>query len=169
MTSIVFRLPFFIGPGVIIPAGEYRQRQASAAFNSNRSRRWVVTASHEQGGFYGGDVLSSQLSLQFNPVSQVRLSSVIQYDDVRVPGGDVESVIARFYASYYFSPELTTRAAVQYSSLYDEFVGNFRVRWIYTPGSEAWFVYDEGRTFGLLEPSLRDRAVIVKVVHNFHF
>jgi hypothetical protein len=58
---------------------------------------------------------------------------------------------------------------VQYSSLYEDFVVNFRVRWIYTPGSEAWFVYDEGRRFGLLDPSLRDRAVIFKVVHNFHF
>lgn len=162
-------LPFFIGPGVVIPAGEYKQRQLSAAFNSNRSRRLSVTASHRQGGFFDGDILSSRLSLQFSPVSQVRLNPVIQYDNVSVPGGNVESVIASFNVSYYFSPELTTRAAVQYSSSRDEFVANFRVRWIYTPGSEAWFVYDEGRQFGLLEPSLRERAVIVKVVHNFHF
>jgi len=162
-------LPFFIAPGVVIPVGEYKQGQGSLAFNSNRSRSWSIAATHRQGGFYDGDILSSRVSLQYSPVSQVRLSPTIQYDDVAVPGGEFDSVIARFNVSYYFSPELTTRAAVQYSSLYEEFVGNFRVRWIYTPGSEAWFVYDEGRRFGLLGPSLRDRAVILKVVHNFHF
>jgi len=162
-------LPFFIGPGVMIPAGEYKQREASASFNSNRSRRLSATASYEQGSFYDGDIRSSRLSFQYNPISQVRLSPSIQYDDVHVPGGDVESVIAKLIVSYYFSPELTTRATVQYSSQHEDFIANFRVRWIYTPGSEAWFVYDEGRRFGLLEPSLLDRAVIVKVVHNFHF
>ncbi len=162
-------LPFSVGPGVVIPPGEYKQRQVSARFTSNRSRRLSFTASYEQGGFYEGDILGGSLSLQYNPLSQLRLSPALEYDDVRVPGGDVESLIARLYVSYYFSPELTTRAAVQYSSLYEEFVANFRVRWIYTPGSEAWFVYDEGRQFGPLDPSLRDRAVIVKVVHNFHF
>ena len=161
--------PFSIGPGVAIPAGDYRHNQFSAAFSSNPSRRWSVALNHMQGGFYDGDILSSRLTLRFSPVPQVQLTSMAQYDDVDVPTGEVESVIARLYVSYYFSPELTTRAAVQYSSLYEDFVANFRVRWIYTPGSEAWFVYDEGRRFGLLEPSLRDRAVILKVVHNFHF
>jgi len=163
------RFPFFIGPGVVIPAGDYSYRHLSAAFNSNPSRRWSVSLNHLQGDFYDGDILSSKLTFRFNPISKVRLTSVTQYDDVKVPSGVVESLIARLYVSYYFSPELTTRAAVQYSSLYEDFVANFRVRWIYTPGSEAWFVYDEGRRFGLIEPSLRDRAVILKVMHNFHF
>lgn len=161
--------PFSIGPGVVIPAGEYESRQVRVVFNSNPSRRFSVSAIHQQGGLYGGDMLATRLTLRYNPLSQLRLTSDTQYDDVDVPSGKVDSLITRFYVSYYFSPELTTRAAVQYSSLYEEFVANFRVRWIYTPGSEAWFVYDEGRRFGLLEPSLRDRAVILKVVHNFHF
>jgi hypothetical protein len=154
---------------VVIPAGEYTSRVGSASFNSNPSRPLSITASYKQGSFYDGDILSTRLSVQFNPISQLRLSPTLQYDDVSVPGGDVESLIGRLNVSYYFSPELTTRVAVQYSSLYEEFVANFRVRWIYTPGSEAWFVYDEGRRFGLAEASLRDRAVILKVVHNFHF
>jgi hypothetical protein len=163
------RFPFFIGPGVAIPAGDYRQNQVSLDVSSNPARRWSVSWKHLQGGFYDGDILSTSLTFRFSPVSQVRLTTVAQYDDVTVPAGVVESLIARLYVSYYFSPELTTRAAVQYSSLYEDFVANFRVRWIYTPGSEAWFVYDEGRRFGLVEPSLRDRAVIFKLVHNFHF
>jgi len=163
------RFPFFVGPGVVIPPGEYRHNQFSAVVNSNPARRLSAGWTHLQGGFYDGTLLSSSLTLRYSPVSQVRLTSVTQYDDANVPAGRVESLIARLYVSYYFSPELTTRAAVQYSSLYEDFVANFGVRWIYTRGSEAWLVYEEGRRFGLIDPSLRDRAIILKVVHNFHF
>lgn len=58
---------------------------------------------------------------------------------------------------------------MQYSSLFDDLVMNLRVHWIYIPGSEAWIVYDEGRDLDVPGASLRDRAFIVTVVHNFNF
>ena len=140
-------------------------------YTSGRSRWWSVDAGHTQGGFYDGDLRSTTLNLTVSPVPRIRVSTQNQFDDVDVPSGSFDSLISRLFFSYYFSPELTTRLGVQYSSLFEESVLNFRVRWIYTPGSEAWVVYDEGRRFGLPggAPSLLDRAFIVKIVHNFHF
>ena len=86
-----------------------------------------------------------------------------------MPAGSFDSYITRLTVAGHVSPELTTRLAGQYSSLFDEFVLNARVRWIFTPGSEAWLVYDEGRRFDLPGPSLLDRALILKIVHNLHF
>ena len=51
---------------------------------------------------------------------------------------------------------------MQYSSLFEESVLNLRVRWIYTPGSEAWIVYDEGRRFDL-DPT---RAIAARSCHH---
>jgi len=93
-----------------------------------------------------------------------------QFDDVKLPQGEFDSLISRLYVSYFLNARLSTRLALQHSSLYDEFILNFRLRWIYAPGSELWVVYNEGRDFAhRLEPSLRDRAFIVKLVHNFNF
>ena len=161
--------PFPIGSGLVVPAGEHRNRQASARLSTNAGRWWAVIATHSQGGYYGGDLRSSGLTLTLKPVPRIELRSQNQVDAVDMPGGRFDSLISRLFASYYFSPRLTTRLGVQYSSLFDDLVVNFRIRWIYTPGSEAWIVYDEGRELGLPGESLRDRAFIVKVAHNFHF
>jgi hypothetical protein len=158
-----------IGNGVPIPAGEYRNRQASLRFTSNASRMLAVTAAYGQGGYYDGDLRTSTLNVTFRPIPRIELRSQNVLDAVDVPGGSFDSLIARLYTSYYFNPRLTTRLGVQYSSLFDDLVMNFRVRWIYSPGSEAWIVYDEGRDLDVPGASLRDRAFIVKVVHNFNF
>lgn len=60
-------------------------------------------------------------------------------------------------------------ASRDYSSLLEDFVFNFRLRWIYTPGSEMWLVYDQLRRFETPAALLRDQALFFKVVHNFHF
>jgi len=162
---------FGLAPGVIVPAGDYKNRIGDVSFSSSASRWWGVGAAFGGGSFYGGDLKTAGLVLMVQPIPRVRVRSENQYDDVEVPSGAFDSLISRLFVSYYFSPQFTTRVGVQYSSLFDESVLNFRVRWIYTPGSEAWVVYDEGRRFGFegLGPSLLDRAFIVKVVHNFHF
>ena len=112
---------------------------------------------------------STDIQFVIKPVPQLHLTTNLKIDSIDVPGGSFDSVITRLQASYYFSPSLTTRVATQYSSLLEDFIFNFRLRWIYTPGSEMWLVYDEGRRFGFLGPSLNDRALIFKMVHNFHF
>jgi hypothetical protein len=129
----------------------------------------AVTAAYGLGGYYDGDLRTSTLNVTFRPIPRIELRSQNVLDAVDVPGGSFDSLIARLYTSYYFNPRLTTRLGVQYSSLFDDLVMNFRVRWIYSPGSEAWIVYDEGRDLDVPGASLRDRAFIVKVVHNFNF
>jgi len=162
---------FGLAPGVIVPAGDYKNRIVDVSYKSSPSRWWGVGAAVGGGSFYDGELKTAGLVLIVQPIPRVRVTSDNQYDDVEVPSGAFDSLISRLFVSYYFSPQLTTRLGLQYSSLFDESVLNFRVRWIYRPGSEAWVVYDEGRRFGFAGrgPSLLDRAFIVKVVHNFHF
>lgn len=160
---------FQIAPGVVIPAGEYKNRQLTAVFQSNYARRLGVEVTYVGGSFYGGDIHSADVEVVFKPAPQLHLTTRVELDDVAVPSGSFQSWITMLQAAYFFSPSLSTRVAAQYSSLYEDSIFNFRLRWIYTPGSEMWLVYDEGRRFGTLFPSLEDRALILKVVHNFHF
>ncbi|MCP4659974.1 MAG: hypothetical protein GY856_31615, partial [bacterium] len=125
-------------------------------------------ASLSGGSFFGGDIFSGELGLAFKPIPRLHLSVRHQSDGVELPGGSFDSAISTLQVSYFFSPALTTRVAAQYSSLIEDLVVNFRLRWIYAPGSEAWLVYDESHRFGLDDPTLRDRSVILKVVYNFN-
>ena len=157
------------GQRVFIQAGDYKNRQFLAFFRSHRSRRIALRTIYEGGSFYGGDIQSASFELIFKPVPQLHLSTEHTFDRVDVPGGSFDSLISTLLVSYNFSPALTTRIATQYSSLLEDFVLNFRLRWIYAPRSEVWLVYDETRRFPTLGSLLRDRALILKVVHNFNF
>ncbi|UCF38717.1 MAG: carbohydrate binding family 9 domain-containing protein [Acidobacteriota bacterium] len=160
---------FEIAPGIVVQEGDYTNRSGLAMFESSRSRRFSVFLIGRAGSFYGGDLKGFAAHVTFRPWAQVRIQADSETHWVDLPGGSFSSPVARIHFSYYFSSSLSTRVATQYSDLYDEFLLNFRLRWIYTPGSELWFVYNEGRQFESLDPSLRDRAVIVKLVHNFNF
>ncbi len=160
---------FSIAPDVVIPVGEYKNRQLSLHFYTNTARRISLGSVYKTGSFYDGTRRSVSLELVFKPMPQLHLRTEQVFDRVDVPSGAFDSLISRLDVSYFFSPSLTTRIAAQYSSLLEDFILNMRLRWIYTPGSEIWLVYDEGRRFDTIFPSLRARAFIFKVVHNFHF
>jgi len=160
---------FYIAPGVIIPSGDYTNRSFTIEGITSRSRRISTYGVYWQGSFYGGDITGGYLGLLYKPASWLHLSLEDSHNRVVVPGGEFDSNISRLFISYYLSPDIMTRVAAQYSSLFDDFVLNFRLRWIYAPGSEAWLVYNEGRRFDLPGSSLRDQAVILKIVHNFNF
>jgi len=161
--------PFFIGP-VMVPAGDYKNRRGGFEGETSQSRRVSAQGGFESGSFYDGTINSANLGLRIRPFTWLHLNGEGQFDDVKLPQGEFDSLISRLYVSYFLNARLSTRLALQHSSLYDEFILNFRLRWIYAPGSELWVVYNEGRDFAhRLEPSLRDRAFIVKLVHNFNF
>ncbi len=160
---------FPVAPGVVIPSGEYRNHQGIVSFRTGRAGRVVLSGFFRAGSYYGGNFTRTNLVLMVQPIPQLHLNADNSLDKVDLPGGSFDSLISRLSVSYYFSPALTTRLTAQYSSLLEDFIFNFRLRWIYAPRSEVWLVYDEGRRFGLLEPSLRDRALIAKIVHNFSF
>ncbi|HUX05686.1 MAG TPA: DUF5916 domain-containing protein [Acidobacteriota bacterium] len=160
---------FPIAPDVFIAAGEYTLRQLIVDFSSNYSRKVVLGTGLNTGSFYDGDLFSWYASLIYRPMPRLYLGMDYMYDSVDVPSGSFDSHIANLQFSYYFSPTLTSRVVAQYSSLLEDFVFNFRLRWIYAPGSEGWLVYDEGRRFGTPFSSLKERALICKIVHNFNF
>jgi hypothetical protein len=160
---------FFMAPDVPVPSGEYKNRTFYGELTTSKSRRLAVAAYGLGGSYYGGDIASGYMIVWYKPTTWLQLRIEDQHDRVELPGGSFDSNISRFFISYYLGPAISTRIAAQYSSLYEDFVFNFRLRWIYRPGSEAWLVYNEGRRFDLPVDSLRDRALILKIVYNFNF
>ena len=161
---------FQIAPGIIVPSDQYEYFHWYVRGGTSYSRRVSISGIYETGGYYGGDFYRASAGLQIKLTPQLQIKPGYAVNRYDLPGGSFTSIIANLYMSYYVSPTLITRLALQHSGLYDEFIFNFRLRWIYAPGSEAWLVYDEGQTPDLLTGgTVRDRALILKVVHNFNF
>jgi hypothetical protein len=160
---------FEIAPGIEIPAGEYNNNEVAFGVGTTESRRISGSFDYYTTSFYDGRIHGVVFGVSGRPVSSLHLSFEEDFSDVEVPDGSFRSALSRFFVSYYLSPRLSTRVGLQHSSLYGDFVLNFRVRWIYMPGSEMWIVYNEGRQFETNQPSFQDRALILKIVHNFNF
>jgi hypothetical protein len=160
---------FELAPGVVVPAGRYSFFQAWPGISLSAARRVSAFGGFAHGGFYGGRLTVGGVGWRIKITPRLQIGGEVEVNDVDLPGGGFVSNISRLDLSYYFSPSLTTRLAAQYSSLFEDFLLNLRVRWLYAPGSEVWLVYDEGRRFDLPGASLRDRALVFKIVHNFNF
>ena len=62
-------------------------------------------------------------------------------------------------------------ALVQYNSEGNVIGANIRFRWEFTPGSDLFVVYNEGRdtAFGVNQSELSARSFVVKVTRLFRF
>ena len=90
-------------------------------------------------------------------------------DEVDLPQGDFTSQVINTRANYSFSTKWLTSATVQYSSL-DDFVNfRFRINYIYRPGDDIFFIYNEGRNVDELESGLVGRSIMLKWTRSFDF
>ena len=73
-------------------------------------------------------------------------------------------------ATLTLSPRMFIGALVQYTSASNTVLSNIRFRWEYLPGSDFYIVYSDGRdTSASGFPSIRSRALVVKIAHLLRF
>ncbi len=86
-----------------------------------------------------------------------------------MPFGDFTSQVTNARANYAFSNQWLTSTTVQYSSL-DDFVNfRFRLNYIYRPGDDIFFIYNEGRNVDERESGLVGRSIMLKWTYSFDF
>jgi hypothetical protein len=85
-----------------------------------------------------------------------------------VPGGHFDTNIGAARLVYSFSPDLYAKAFLQWDDADKMFKSNFLVRWIYKPGANVYFIYNESRWIG---PAgyIKDRTVMLKVSFLFNY
>lgn len=167
-TEDFIRNTYIIASRVSIPPGRYSFFHWWLQARTSDARRLAARGRVDIGTFYGGSKKSFDLLLFIKHIPRFQVNPEVEIEHVNLPDGRFTSTISRLTVAWYLSPNFVSRVVAQYSSLYEELDFNFRVRWIYAPGSEVWVVYDEGRRFGIDGPSLRDRALIAKIVYNFN-
>jgi len=164
--------PFEIVPEVTIPIGSYRSSDILLYWNGAPERRIAgprVVQFRYQWGFFEG----RRIELRIQP--QIKVSEALSFDvsyvleDVNTPFGDFTSQVTDARANYAFSNQWLTSTTVQYSSL-DAFVNfRFRINYIYRPGDDIFFIYNEGRNVDELESGLLGRSIMLKWTYSFDF
>ena len=161
---------FEISPGVILPPGPYDFQFVATTYRIGQQNRLSGNVSFRTGGFFSGDRTEASYSGRLRVTTNFSLEPAIALNWIDLPEGSFTTQIARLRVIYTMSPRMFVEALTQYNSSVDSLLTNVRFRWEYTPGSDLYIVYNEGRNdaFGRA-PLLNNRVFAVKFTRMFRF
>ncbi|MBI5384136.1 MAG: carbohydrate binding family 9 domain-containing protein [Verrucomicrobia bacterium] len=165
----VLDAPFEIQPGIMIPRGDYRMNQFQASLSTSDARAVGVEFKARTAEFYTGRRREFFGGLDLRPVRYVTAQIGYALTEVRLAEGafDVRLPTARLNLA--LTPDLTWTTLAQYDNLSDNLGFFSRIRWTFRPGSDLFFVVNQGFAFDdwRFHQSSRDITLKVGVTVRF--
>ncbi len=160
------RLPaaFQIAPRVSVPAGDYNATTLTATYLMATQRPMNGTLSVARGSFYEGTRTTATYNGRLGLSPHVAVEPTLSLNWVDLPFGDFTTHLAGTRLVIAPTARLGFSTLVQYNASARTISSSVRMRWEYSPGSEAFAVYSDGRdTSPRGFPSLQNRSLAVKV------
>ena len=163
---------FLISPGVAVPTGSYGYRtlKGTYALGTQRLVSGSVTAS--TGTFYGDGSTRTAAGftgrVSFSPLFVMEPS--VSLNKVELPYGSFKANLLS--DRIVFTPNARTQFAslFQWNPIAHSLTSSARLRWEYTPGSELFVVWTDGRNVtGAPKPGLLSRTFAVKITKLLRF
>ena len=157
------------GEGIVEP-GEYEFQDISTSYTLGPRRKVAGTLRVLRGTFYDGEQTSASYTgrIELNPKFSIEPN--ISFNWIDLPGGAFTARLLSNRANITFTPRMALGALVQYNSSNNSLGSNIRFRWEYTPGSDFFVVYSEGRNTDVdLPGALSNRAFSIKLTRLFRF
>ena len=171
-SSVYERLPldFAISSGVIVPAGEHSYETLSASYTAAQQRKFSGTMSASYGSLYGGTRTSVSYRGRIGFSAHVGVEPNVALNWVSLPFGDFTARLFGMRVALTPTARLGFSALSQFNPSANSLTSSARMRWEYTPGSELFVVYSDGRdTATGSYPELRNRSVAIKATRLLRF
>ncbi len=165
--------PFPIATGVRIPVGTYTFQNLRLFYTPAPQHRVSGTFSVDTGSFYDGTKNAAAFRGRIELTSRFALEPNLSFNWIDLPQDEFTNTLVGNRATYMISPRIFVSALVQYTSSTTSVVTNVRLRWEYSPGSEMFIVYSEGRDTEPLAPvrgvPIESRGLAIKVTKLLRF
>ena len=158
--------PFQIYPGIIVPAGTYRNVEAQIVLMTNRGAPVSFEATSFIGGFFSGRYFSSNPTLRIRSGDQFSAQLTWSRNTVDLAEGSFRANIIRGRLSYAFTPRIFLQSLLQYNDVVKNFSTNLRFGWLQSSNTGLFIVYNE---ISDVNPafSFRDRSLTLKFSQLF--
>lgn len=135
---------FEIHDGVVITEGEYWFTDWELQLETFQGRPVYGAVFFNWGGFYNGTRNVYEGELTWQPNRFIRISANYAQNDIRLPQGNF--VVHEFggRADFAINPDLFGSLYGQWNNEDNVILFNFRVNWIPTPGTNFYFVVNQG-------------------------
>jgi len=160
---------FEIRENVFIPIGTYKFNSFFGWYESDKTKHIALKTEVNYGEFYSGHLLgiSAQGFLKLSKNFNLEFVYVRNQFDLPIERGKFTVNIAATRIIYSFTPDLYAKAFLQWNDDEELFITNFLIRWIYKPGANIYFIYNDTRKLGA-EGYIQDRALMFKVSFLFN-
>ncbi len=159
-----------LAPGVVVPPGAYISDKFTGSYTLGQQRKVSGTATASWGTFYDGTRIETTYAgrIGFSPRFSVEPSITLNWVDL--PFGSFTSQLASARFILTPSPRLSVTGLVQANAAAHTVSSSLRLRWEYTPGSEMFLVYSDGRETSSSTPiGLLNRSLVFKLTKLLRF
>jgi len=161
--------PFEIAKGVVVSAGDYGFRDTWAEYEGSGKRTLAGRVRYGTGEFYGGTRRYVQLAPAFRPMPLISVEASYEYNDVTLPQGAFTTHVVNGRMNFNVSNKWLTTTLAQYDSASSRRVLFFRLNYIFRPGDNLFFVFNQTTQPAALARDQRDRAAMLKWTYAFDF
>jgi hypothetical protein len=123
-------------PGEYLNWG-YELEASSASF-----RKVSGSIGYEAGGFWTGNISSLVLGLTIRPVPGINLGSQYRHTKVTAENSGFDTNLFQIDLGLDFTPDISLSSNIQFDDVTEVLGTNTRFRWIITPGTDIFFIYN---------------------------
>ena len=160
--------PFEIFPGVTVPVGTYDHKEAQFAGNTNLGAPLNASFNAIIGGLFGGDRMTITPSIGARVGEALTATIEWSYNDLRLPGDDFTTNLARMRLSYSVTTRMFFQALVQYNDRADLWSSNLRFGWLSDANTGLFIVYNDIQGLGSAIPPGAGHTLTVKYSYLFN-
>jgi hypothetical protein len=148
---------------ILLPAGIYHYRHASAGYSSNLRKPFNWSVSSEYGKFYTGNRFSIYAALNYRWQPYAIFSAEFQQERIYLPdpGRYINLLLLGTTAEISFSKSVFFKTFVQYNTQIDNININSRFQWRFRPMSDLFIVYTDNYDSSL---GKKNKAIVAKLV-----
>ena len=155
---------FEIREGIIIPRGKYSYNNYNLMLNAE-GQVFNGRFGFNVGDFYNGTRRGFDLRLDLRFGGRFSVEPRYEFNRVTLPEGSFDTNIFAGRVVYSFSTDLFTKFYVQWNSDRDLVTSNFLVNYIYSPGSDFYFVFNQTYGTDSITTGLLDTTLVGKVTY----
>ena len=155
---------FEIREGIIIPRGRYTYNNYNLMLNA-QSQIFNGRFGFNVGDFYNGTRRGFDLRLDLRFAGRFSLEPRYEFNRVTLPSGSFDTNVFGGRIVYSFSTDLFTKLYVQWNSDRNLVTTNFLVNYIYQPGSDFYFVFNQTYGTDSLSTGLLDTTLVGKITY----
>lgn len=158
--------PFPIGPGVVVPIGEYWWNGLTISFRSYNGRKVSGGAVLTVGDFYDGTKQTLTLQADLRPGKTLSFNPTYQVNDVDIGAGAFRTHLAGLRTNVSFSTNVLTSAYLQYNSAGQLAATQVRFNYIFRTIDNLYVVFNDVRYTEGVFTGRSNRSLVTKVTYS---